>query len=59
LYQKQLLEEELERRMSNRRKDALAKPYDSRLMHRLLQYMRPYKWRVNWLVLVAIVTPLE
>jgi len=47
--------------MSNpHEEEALGKAYDSRLMHRLLQYMRPYKWRVILaLSLVAIVTPLE
>ncbi len=40
--------------------EALGKAYDSRLMRRLLQYMKPYKWRVVLaLVMVAIVTPLE
>jgi ATP-binding cassette subfamily B protein len=40
--------------------EALGKAYDSRLMKRLLEYMRPYKWRVIFaLVLVAVVTPLE
>jgi ATP-binding cassette subfamily B protein len=40
--------------------EALGKAYDSRLMRRLLQYLRPYKWRVALaLLLVAIVTPLE
>jgi ATP-binding cassette subfamily B multidrug efflux pump len=40
--------------------EALGKAYDSRLMRRLLQYMKPYKWRVALaLVMVAIVTPLE
>jgi ATP-binding cassette, subfamily B, multidrug efflux pump len=40
--------------------EALGKAYDSRLMLRLLQYMKPYKWRVVLaLVMVAIVTPLE
>ena len=47
--------------MSNpHEEEALGKAYDSRLMRRLLQYMRPYKWRVILaLSLVAIVTPLE
>ena len=47
--------------MSNlHEEEALGKAYDSRLMRRLLQYMRPYKWRVVLaLVMVAIVTPLE
>jgi ATP-binding cassette subfamily B multidrug efflux pump len=47
--------------MSNpHEEEALGKAYDSRLMHRLLQYMKPYKWRVVLaLVMVAIVTPLE
>ena len=40
--------------------EALGKAYDSRLMRRLLQYMKPYKWRVALaLVMVAVVTPLE
>jgi len=40
--------------------EALGKAYDSRLMRRLLQYMRPYRWRVALaLALVAVVTPLE
>lgn len=40
--------------------EALGKAYDSRLMRRLLQYMKPYRWRVALaLALVAIVTPLE
>jgi ATP-binding cassette subfamily B protein len=47
--------------MSNlHEEEALGKAYDSRLMRRLLQYMKPYKWRVILaLVMVAIVTPLE
>jgi ATP-binding cassette, subfamily B, multidrug efflux pump len=47
--------------MSNiHEEEALGKAYDSRLMRRLLQYMRPYKWRVVLaLVMVAVVTPLE
>ena len=47
--------------MSNpHEEEALGKAYDSRLMHRLLQYMKPYKWRVALaLLMVAIVTPLE
>src|SRR5882724_3931521 len=40
--------------------EALGKAYDSRLMRRLLHYLRPYRWRVVLaLALVAIVTPLE
>jgi len=40
--------------------EALGKAYDSRLLRRLLEYMRPYKWRVIFaLALVAVVTPLE
>jgi len=40
--------------------EALGKAYDSRLMRRLLQYMKPYRWRVALaLALVAVVTPLE
>jgi len=47
--------------MSNlHEEEALGKAYDSRLMRRLLQYMKPYKLRVALaLVMVAIVTPLE
>jgi ATP-binding cassette subfamily B multidrug efflux pump len=47
--------------MSNlHEEEALGKAYDSRLMHRLLQYMRPYRWSVALaLLLVAVVTPLE
>jgi ATP-binding cassette subfamily B multidrug efflux pump len=47
--------------MSNlHEEEALGKAYDSHLMRRLLQYMKPYKWRVALaLVMVAIVTPLE
>ncbi|PWT88220.1 MAG: antibiotic ABC transporter ATP-binding protein [Proteobacteria bacterium] len=40
--------------------EALGKAYDSRLMRRLLEYMRPYRWQVAFaLALVAVVTPLE
>src|SRR5205807_6382468 len=48
-------------RMSNlHEEEALGKAYDSRLMRRLLQYMKPYRWRVALaLVMVAVVTPLE
>jgi ATP-binding cassette subfamily B multidrug efflux pump len=47
--------------MSNiHEEEALGKAYDARLMRRLLQYLRPYKWRVAMaLFLVAVVTPLE
>ena len=47
--------------MSNpHEEEALGKAYDSRLMRRLMQYLRPYRWRVALaLGLVAIVTPLE
>jgi len=47
--------------MSNiHEEEALGKPYDSRLMRRLLEYLRPYAWRVVLaLALVAVVTPLE
>src|SRR6202140_2340975 len=47
--------------MSNiHEEEALGKPYDSRLMKRLLGYMRPYRLRVFFaLALVAVVTPLE
>jgi ATP-binding cassette subfamily B protein len=40
--------------------EALGKAYDSHLMRRLMQYMRPYKWRVFFaLALTLAVTPLE
>lgn len=40
--------------------EALGKPYDARLMKRLLHYLRPYKWRVIFaLLLTLVVTPLE
>jgi ATP-binding cassette subfamily B protein len=47
--------------MSNlHEEEALGKAYDSRLMRRLLRYMKPYKWRVALaLIMVAVVTPLE
>lgn len=47
--------------MSNvHEEEALGKAYDSRLMKRLLEYMRPYRARVIFaLALVAVVTPLE
>src|SRR5882672_9612715 len=47
--------------MSNiHEEEALGKAYDSRLMRRLLQYMKPYRWSVALaLGMVAIVTPLE
>ncbi len=47
--------------MSNlHEEEALGKAYDSRLMRRLLLYMKPYKWHVALaLLMVAIVTPLE
>jgi ATP-binding cassette subfamily B multidrug efflux pump len=48
--------------MSNvqQEEEALGKAYDSRLMRRLLEYMRPYRVRVFLaLALVAVVTPLE
>jgi ATP-binding cassette subfamily B multidrug efflux pump len=47
--------------MSNlHEEEALGKAYDSRLMSRLLRYMKPYKWRVALaLIMVAVVTPLE
>jgi ATP-binding cassette, subfamily B, multidrug efflux pump len=47
--------------MSNiHEEEALGKAYDAHLMRRLLQYLRPYKWRVALaLLLVAVVTPLE
>src|SRR5712692_387998 len=47
--------------MSNQHEEeALSKAYDSRLMSRLLRYLKPYKWRVIVaLAFVAVVTPLE
>ena len=47
--------------MSNiHEEEALGKAYDSRLMQRLLGYMKPYRWSVALaLSLVAVVTPLE
>jgi len=47
--------------MSNpHEEEALGKAYDSRLMRRLLQYLRPYRWRVVLaLGLTAVVIPLE
>ncbi|MGB2589466.1 MAG: ABC transporter ATP-binding protein [Candidatus Acidiferrum sp.] len=40
--------------------EKLGKAYDARLLRRLVQYLRPYKWRVVLaLTFVAIVTPLE
>ncbi|MGA2094905.1 MAG: ABC transporter ATP-binding protein [Candidatus Acidiferrum sp.] len=47
--------------MSNiHEEEALGKAYDSRLMRRLMQYLRPYKWHVVVaMLLVAVVTPLE
>ncbi len=40
--------------------EALGKAYDSHLLKRLLEYLRPYRWRVILaLAFVAIVTPLE
>ncbi|MGA2481510.1 MAG: ABC transporter ATP-binding protein [Candidatus Acidiferrales bacterium] len=40
--------------------EALGKAYDSRLLKRLLHYLRPYKWRVTLaLALTSAVTPLE
>jgi ATP-binding cassette, subfamily B, multidrug efflux pump len=47
--------------MSNiHEEEALGKAYDSRLLKRLMRYMRPYRWRVALaLALVAVVTPLE
>jgi ATP-binding cassette subfamily B protein len=47
--------------MSNiHEEEALGKAYDSRLMRRLMQYLRPYRWRVVLaMALVGIVTPLE
>jgi ATP-binding cassette subfamily B multidrug efflux pump len=47
--------------MSNvHEEEALGKAYDSRLMRRLMEYMRPYKWRVIFaLTMTLAVTPLE
>ena len=47
--------------MSNiHEEEKLGKAYDARLMRRLIQYLRPYKWRVVLaMTLVAVVTPLE
>jgi ATP-binding cassette subfamily B multidrug efflux pump len=47
--------------MSNiHEEEKLGKAYDARLMRRLMQYLRPYKWRVVLaMALVAVVTPLE
>jgi ATP-binding cassette, subfamily B, multidrug efflux pump len=47
--------------MSNiHEEEALGKAYDAPLMRRLMQYLRPYRWRVVLaLALVAVVTPLE
>jgi ATP-binding cassette subfamily B multidrug efflux pump len=47
--------------MSNiHEEEALGKAHDSRLLKRLLEYLRPYRWRVVLaLAFVAIVTPLE
>jgi ATP-binding cassette, subfamily B, multidrug efflux pump len=40
--------------------EALGKAYDAHLMRRLMEYMRPYKWRVVFaLALTLAVTPLE
>ncbi|HEX3118006.1 MAG TPA: ABC transporter ATP-binding protein [Candidatus Acidoferrum sp.] len=40
--------------------EALGKAYDSHLLKRLLEYLRPYRWRVILaLAFVAVVTPLE
>jgi ATP-binding cassette, subfamily B, multidrug efflux pump len=40
--------------------EALGKAYDSRLMRRLLRYLRPYRWRVAFALLLAgVVIPLE
>jgi ATP-binding cassette, subfamily B, multidrug efflux pump len=46
--------------MSQHEEEALGKAYDSRLMRRLLKYMRPYRGRVIFaLLLAAVVIPLE
>ena len=39
---------------THQEEEVLGKAYDSRLMRRLLRYMRPYKWRVS-VALVSIV----
>ncbi|MGB6596026.1 MAG: ABC transporter ATP-binding protein [Candidatus Acidiferrum sp.] len=40
--------------------EKLGKAYDARLLKRLVQYLRPYRWQVvSAMALVAIVTPLE
>ncbi|HEX6066675.1 MAG TPA: ABC transporter ATP-binding protein, partial [Longimicrobiales bacterium] len=36
--------------------DSLGKAYDARLMRRLLQYLRPYRWRVVAAVLVLLLS---
>jgi ATP-binding cassette, subfamily B, multidrug efflux pump len=47
--------------MSNiHEEEALGKAYDAKILRRLFEYLRPYRWRVVLaLALVAIVTPLE
>ncbi|MGC1686870.1 MAG: ABC transporter ATP-binding protein [Candidatus Acidiferrales bacterium] len=43
-----------------REEEALGKIYDTRLTHRLLQYLRPHKWWVFFALLLAVaVAPLE
>ena len=43
-----------------REEEALGKIYDSRLTHRLIQYLRPYKWWVLLALALALaVAPLE
>jgi ATP-binding cassette subfamily B protein len=43
--------------MSNHHEEeALGKAYDARLMHRLMRYLRPYRWRVVAAVVLAFVT---
>ena len=39
--------------------DSLGKAYDARLMRRLLQYLRPYRWRVVAAVLVLLQQRLQ
>jgi len=40
--------------------EQLGKAYDARLMRRLLQYLKPYKWRVVFALLLTLaVTPFE
>src|ERR1700730_14163525 len=44
---------------SHHEEEILGKAYDSRLMRRLLQYLRPYKWSaVTSLILTVLTAPL-